>query len=192
MRTQSGRNPLLERLKQVYWPIDGLFEEFSTSFPPLFLASLRVESERHKQETRRLRQAISARGGWGQNRPRATPRKNFCRILDLAFSRSGGWAPRSRAMRITRIIVSVIAALSIACGVCAQEALKGEVVKVDKASKRIRIKLSGTVGSSDATAPTPFKVQDARMFDAVKPGDKVSFTAEREDGVMTIKELTKE
>jgi hypothetical protein len=63
MRTQSGRNPLLERLKQVYWPIDGLFEEFSTSFPPLFLASLRVESERHKQETRRLRQAISARGG---------------------------------------------------------------------------------------------------------------------------------
>jgi len=44
MRTQSGRNPLLERLKQVYWPIDGLFEEFSTSFPPLFLASLRVEA----------------------------------------------------------------------------------------------------------------------------------------------------
>ena len=95
-------------------------------------------------------------------------------------------------MRITRIIVSVIAALSIACGVYAQETLKGEVVKVDKASKRIRIKLSGTVGSSDATAPTPFKVQDARMFDVVKPGDKVSFTAEREDGVMTIKELTKE
>jgi Cu/Ag efflux protein CusF len=30
------------------------------------------------------------------------------------------------------------------------------------------------------------------MFNAVKPGDKVSFTAEREDGVMTIKEITKE
>ena len=27
---------------------------------------------------------------------------------------------------------------------------------------------------------------------ALKPGDKVSFTAEREDGVMTIKEITKE
>jgi Cu/Ag efflux protein CusF len=48
------------------------------------------------------------------------------------------------------------------------------------------------VGSSDATAPTPFKVRDARMFNAVKPGDKVSFTVEREDGVMTIKEITKE
>jgi Cu/Ag efflux protein CusF len=30
------------------------------------------------------------------------------------------------------------------------------------------------------------------MFNVVKPGDKVSFTAEREDGVMTIKEIKKE
>jgi Cu(I)/Ag(I) efflux system protein CusF len=95
-------------------------------------------------------------------------------------------------MRILRITVAVIVALGIASAAYAQEALKGEVVKVDKASKNISIKLSGTVGSSDATAPTPFKVRDARMFNAVKPGDKVSFTAEREDGVMTIKEITKE
>jgi Cu(I)/Ag(I) efflux system periplasmic protein CusF len=91
-------------------------------------------------------------------------------------------------MRITRVTVSVIVALSIASAAFAQEALKGEVVTLDKASKKIGIKLSGTVGSSDATAPTPFKVQDARMFNIVKPGDKVSFTAERDDGVMTIKE----
>jgi len=94
--------------------------------------------------------------------------------------------------RITRITLSVIVALSIASAAYAQEALKGEVVTVDKASRKVGIKLSGTVGSSDATAPTPFNVQDARMFDAVKPGDKVSFTAERLDGVMTIKNLTKE
>ncbi|MGC2072767.1 MAG: copper-binding protein, partial [Pseudolabrys sp.] len=78
------------------------------------------------------------------------------------------------------ITLSVIVALSIASAAYAQEALKGEVVTVDKASKKIGIKLSGTVGSSDATSPTPFKVQDARMFNVVKPGDKVSFTAERE------------
>ena len=94
--------------------------------------------------------------------------------------------------RITRITLSVIVALSIASAAYAQEALKGEVVTVDKASKKIGIKLGGTVGSSDATSPTPFKVQDARMFNVVKPGDKVSFTAEREDGVMTIKEIKKE
>jgi len=95
-------------------------------------------------------------------------------------------------MKITRSTVSVIIALSIASAVYAQEAFKGEVVAVDKASRKISIKLSGTVGSSDATAPTPFKVQDARMFNILKPGDKVSFTAERDDGVMTIKEITKE
>jgi Cu/Ag efflux protein CusF len=95
-------------------------------------------------------------------------------------------------MKITRITVSVIVALSIASAVYAQEALKGEVVMVDKATRKIGIKLSGTVGSSDATAPTRFKVQDARMFNILKPGDKVSFTAGRDDGVMTIKEITKE
>jgi Cu/Ag efflux protein CusF len=95
-------------------------------------------------------------------------------------------------MKITRITVSVIVALSIASAVYAQEALKGEVVMVDKATRKIGIKLSGTVGSTDATAPTRFKVQDARMFNILKPGDKVSFTAERDDGVMTIKEITKE
>jgi Cu(I)/Ag(I) efflux system periplasmic protein CusF len=97
-------------------------------------------------------------------------------------------------MRITRITVSVIVALSIASAAAyAQEAFKGEVVTVDKTSKKIGITLSGTVGPSDTTAPTPFNdVRDARMFNAVKPGDKVSFTAEREDGVMTIKEITKE
>ena len=95
-------------------------------------------------------------------------------------------------MRSNRVTVSGIVALSIASAAYVQEALKGEVVTVDKASKKIGIKLSGTVGSSDATAPTPFKVQDTRMLNAVKPGDKVLFTAEREDGVMTIKEITKE
>jgi Cu/Ag efflux protein CusF len=93
---------------------------------------------------------------------------------------------------MTRIAVTMTVALSIASAAYAQEALKGEVVTVDEASKKIGIKLSGTVGSSDVIAPTPFKVQDARMFNAVKPGDKVSFTAEREDGVMTIKVITKE
>src|SRR5262249_43827613 len=101
-------------------------------------------------------------------------------------------ADRRRAMRISRITVSGIFVLSIATAAFAQEALKGEVVTVDKASKKIGIKLSGTVGLSDATAPTPFKVQDTRMFNVVKPGAKVSFTAERDDGVMTIKEITKE
>ena len=95
-------------------------------------------------------------------------------------------------MRIIRITASVAVALSLASAAYAQEVLKGEIATVDKASGIIGIKLMGTVGSSDATAPTPFKVQDASMFKAVEPGDKVSFTSERVDGVLTIKNLTKE
>ena len=95
-------------------------------------------------------------------------------------------------MRLARIIISAIVALTFASAACAQEALKGEVAKIDEAAGTISIKLSGTVGSSDTTTPTPFKVQDGLIFNAVKPGDKVSFTADRAGEVMTIKQLTKE
>jgi Cu(I)/Ag(I) efflux system periplasmic protein CusF len=95
-------------------------------------------------------------------------------------------------MRLTHTIISAIVVLSVASAACAQEALKGEVAKVDEASGSISIKLSGTVGSSDTTTPTAFKVQDGLIFNAVKPGDKVSFTAERVRGELTVKQLKKE
>ena len=70
--------------------------------------------------------------------------------------------------------------------------LKGEVATVDEASGKISVKLRGTAGSSDATTPTCFKVEDALIFNAVKPGDQVSFTAERKGEEMTITKLVKQ
>ena len=90
-------------------------------------------------------------------------------------------------MRFTHTIISAIVVLSVARAACAQEALKGEVATVDEASGTISIKFSGTVGSSDTTTPTAFKVQDGLIFNAVKPGDRVSVTAERVGGALTIK-----
>jgi Cu/Ag efflux protein CusF len=72
-----------------------------------------------------------------------------------------------------------------------QENLRGEIATVDEASGKISVKLSGTVGSSDSTTPTFFKVQDGLIFNAVKPGDKISFTVEKVGEDMTIKTLTK-
>jgi Cu/Ag efflux protein CusF len=78
-------------------------------------------------------------------------------------------------------------------GSCTSEALKGEVATVDETSRKISIiKLSGTVGSSNPSTPTPFKVQDSLIFNTVKPGDKVSFTAECINQEMTITKLTRE
>ena len=96
-------------------------------------------------------------------------------------------------MRTARIIVaSGLIAFSFTGAAYAQETLKGEVATVDEASGKIGIKLSRTVGASDATSPTAFKVEDGLIFNAVKLGDKVSFTSERVGNEMIIKKLTKD
>jgi len=91
-----------------------------------------------------------------------------------------------------RTVGLAIFALSFASAIYAQETLKGEVATVDEASGKIGIKLSGTVGSGDTTGPTSFKVEDGLVFNAVKPGDKVSVVVERTGDELTIKRLTKE
>jgi Cu/Ag efflux protein CusF len=91
-----------------------------------------------------------------------------------------------------RNLIVFPAILGLASAVYAQETLKGEVATVDEASGKIGIKLSGTVGSGDKTALTNFKVQDGLVFNAVKPGDKVSIVVEKTGDDMTIKQLTKE
>jgi len=95
-------------------------------------------------------------------------------------------------MRQFCIVMLATIVLALASAVYAQETLKGEVATIDEASGKIGIKLSGTVGAGDATSPTVFKVEDGLIFNAVKPGDKVSFTSERVGDEMTIKKLTKD
>jgi Cu/Ag efflux protein CusF len=90
------------------------------------------------------------------------------------------------------LFLIVPAIFGVASAVYAQETLKGEVATVDEASGKIGIKLSGTVGSGDTTAPTNFKVEDGLVFNAIKPGDKVSIVVERTGDDMTIKQLRKE
>ena len=87
------------------------------------------------------------------------------------------------------------AVLALTSAVYAQETLKGEVATVDEASGKIGINLAGTgtVGSSGGTtAPTNFKVRDALLFNAVKPGDKVSIMVEGSGDARIITQLRKE
>jgi Cu/Ag efflux protein CusF len=96
-------------------------------------------------------------------------------------------------MRTTGITVLAIAVLSLAGVAYAQEAMKGEIASVTEATGKISIKQnSGTVGSGGTPDATEFAVQDGLLFNAVKPGDKVTFTAEKIDGVLTITKLTRE
>ena len=58
----------------------------------------------------------------------------------------------------------------------------GEVRKVDKEAKKITIR-HGPLAELDMPAMTMvFQVDDAAMLDAVKPGDKVRFQAEKIGG----------
>ena len=95
-------------------------------------------------------------------------------------------------MRTAHIVVAAVIAFTSAAAAYAQQTLTGEVATVDELSGKIGVKLSGTVGASDATSVTNFKVEDGLIFNAVKPGDKVSFTSERVGEEMVIKKLTKD
>jgi Cu/Ag efflux protein CusF len=96
-------------------------------------------------------------------------------------------------MRTARsLVASAVIAFSIVGAAYAQQTLTGEVATVDELSGKIGVKLSGTVGASDTTSVTNFKVEDGLIFNAVKPGDKVSFTSERVGEEMIIKKLTKD
>ena len=77
----------------------------------------------------------------------------------------------------------------------AEQTIKGKVASVDKAAGKISIQLSGAAAASGAAgppAPTPFKVKDPRLFNAIEQGDQVSVTTENVNGVPTITGLKKE
>lgn len=82
----------------------------------------------------------------------------------------------------------------------AQQTITGKVAIVDKAAGKISIQIAGSAGTAgsgtanvDATvAPTPFKVANPQLLDAVAKGDRVTVTTENVNGVATIKSIKKE
>ena len=79
-------------------------------------------------------------------------------------------------MKLTKIILAGAAAAAIVSSAAfAQQTGSGSITKVDEASGKIAIQQtqSGTVGANSGGA-AEFKVQDGLMFNALKPGDKVS------------------
>jgi Cu/Ag efflux protein CusF len=98
-------------------------------------------------------------------------------------------------MRITKVILASAAAIAvISSGALAQQTQRGSITKVDEANGTITIQPTqgGTVGASTGGAAGDFKVQDGLMFNALKPGDKVVFSATETGGVKTITKLEKQ
>ena len=80
-------------------------------------------------------------------------------------------------------------ALSAALPAYAQQMSEGEVRKVDKDAQKITIK-HGPLKNLDMPPMTMvFRVKDAALLDAVKPGDKVKFDAENVGGQFVVTKI---
>jgi Cu/Ag efflux protein CusF len=94
-------------------------------------------------------------------------------------------------MRLSKVIW-VSAVISVICTQQAQQILTGTVAKVDEQKGTITIQTqSGTVGASGSGAAEEFKTLDPLLFNALQPGDKVTFAVSEADGTKTITRLNK-
>ena len=97
-------------------------------------------------------------------------------------------------MKITKIILSGAAAIAVGSAALAQQSLTGTITRVDEPNGKVTIQQtqSGTVGANTGAAADDFKVQDGLMFNALRAGDKVVFTATEAGGVKTITKLERQ
>jgi Cu/Ag efflux protein CusF len=98
-------------------------------------------------------------------------------------------------MKNAKAVFSGVALLLLPCSAAiAQQSMTGTISKVDEPAGKIAIQQTqgGTVGTNSTATAEEFKVQDGLVFNAVKPGDKVSATVTDVDGVKTITKLEKQ
>lgn len=98
-------------------------------------------------------------------------------------------------MRAARVILAVaIVMTTIISQALAERTVRGVVVKVDGMAGIISVREMhpGTAGATSYGMVEEFKVQDGLLFDAVRPGDEVVFSASEMDGAMTITKLSEQ
>jgi Cu/Ag efflux protein CusF len=76
----------------------------------------------------------------------------------------------------------------------AQQAIQGSIAGIDEPAGTISIQktLHGTVGANGVGTIDSYKVEDGLLFNAVRYGDNVVFSAEMIGGAKTITQLQKE
>jgi Cu/Ag efflux protein CusF len=97
-------------------------------------------------------------------------------------------------MKCTKAVFAGAALVLLTCSAAiAQQSMTGTISKVDEANGKVAIQQTqgGTVGASSGAAEE-FKVQDGLVFNAIKPGDKVTITVTETAGARTITKLEKQ
>ena len=89
-------------------------------------------------------------------------------------------------MRAARVIVAVATIITtIGSQALAERTVRGVVVKVDGIAGIVSVREmhQGMAGAISYGMVEGFKVQDGPLFDAVRPGDEVVFSASEINGV---------
>ncbi len=96
-------------------------------------------------------------------------------------------------MPTTRLFL-LCGALALAASNASAQQMRGLIEKVDEANGSITVQRTaeGTIGASSAARPDKLAVQEGLLFNALREGDKVSFTVQEINGVNTITKLQKE
>ena len=95
-------------------------------------------------------------------------------------------------MKITRTIL--LAATLLSSAVAAQQALplvSATVTKVDKSAEKITLKHHAIPNLDMGEMTMVFKAASPDLLKLVKPGDKISFTAERVNGQLSVTAISK-
>ncbi len=86
--------------------------------------------------------------------------------------------------------LAVALLLSVGAGaIAAPEMSEGEIRKVDKDAGKLTIRHGELKSLSMAPMTMVFRVKDKAMLEQVAAGDKVRFTAERVEGMLTVTAL---
>lgn len=89
---------------------------------------------------------------------------------------------------LRRILVALVAG-GVALGAIASGPYEGEVRTIDKSAAKITLK-HGPLAKLDMPPMTMvFQVKNKALLDAIKPGDKVRFDAERAGGLYYVTQI---
>ncbi|MDB5632842.1 MAG: hypothetical protein JWR49_1697 [Tardiphaga sp.] len=98
-------------------------------------------------------------------------------------------------MKITTSIsaFAVLSGVVLTTAATSQQAQEGSIANIDEPKGTITILLasSGTVGANGANSTQDFRLQDGLLFNALRYGDKVTFTSSVMNGTKTITSLEK-
>lgn len=92
------------------------------------------------------------------------------------------------------VLIGTIALALCSTSVFAQEIRQGTISRIDPGNGTIAVAESQSTTGSTTTmsAAQEYKLQDPLLFNAIKDGDRISFTVEEKDGVKTVTKLQKQ